>query len=261
MDGIAVRGVVKAAAAANLAGVIRWMRFGVSDALDRLEAAFNAVDPFERRVSATDRRNLDTLREVPLADIVSSVATVPIDPGHVHRDGALPIGQLIALLALALDRRPRIVLEIGTYFGTTTKALALALPSATIHTVDLPLDFAPADAASGVDDHHLIARRNVGVAFRDGPANIVQHLVDTASWDFLAAQGAELVFIDGSHTYEYVKNDTMRCLEMCAPQATIVWHDCDRQHPGVVRWLAEMVDRGHPIVRLAGTPLAVLRRG
>src|SRR2546430_16723031 len=39
------------------------------------------------------------------------------------------------------DLQPRAVLEIGTYFGSTTYNLAVNLPDAIIHTADLPPDF------------------------------------------------------------------------------------------------------------------------
>jgi hypothetical protein len=70
---------------------------------------------------------------------------------------------------------------------------------------------------------------------------------------------ADFFYIDGSHTYEYVKNDTQRAMSISEAK-TIVWHDCDASHPGVTKWLREMVDRGHPVSRIAGTNLAVLYR-
>ena len=66
------------------------------------------------------------------------------------------------------------------------------------------------------------------------------------------------MFIDGSHTYEYVKNDTEKCLRIAGDGATLVWHDCDRTHPGVVRYLCELKDAGHDVVRIRRTPIAVL---
>jgi hypothetical protein len=258
---MSARTILKAALAANLASAIRFVRFGPVDAVRRLEQAFQVVDPLEGIVSNDTTRDFQQLRVVELADLMDRIPTVTVDAAHVNRDGALPLSQLVQLLALAVDCQPGVILEIGTYFGTTTKALALAIPSATVHTVDLPLDWVPSHSKAGLvpDEHEFIASRKVGVAFENGPPNIVQHLVDTGSWSFAPAAGATLIFIDGSHTYEFVKNDTLRALAICGKPATIVWHDCDPGHTGVVRWLADMVRQGYDVVRLKDMPLAVLK--
>lgn len=89
--------------------------------------------------------------------------------------------------------------------------------------------------------------------------NIRQHFGDTASWDFSEAQGATFFFIDGSHTYEYVRNDTEKCLALAKVKGcTLTWHDCDWWHPGVVRWLAQMVKSGWPVARIPGTHIAIM---
>jgi hypothetical protein len=103
--------------------------------------------------------------------------------------------------------------------GFTTRALAQHLPSAIIHTLDLPLDFNPeTDPASGIpkDDFHLIARRQPGRDFIGTPeaARICQHFGDSATWDFSLATGSTCFLIDGSHTYEYCKLDSENCFKL-----------------------------------------------
>jgi hypothetical protein len=111
------------------------------------------------------------------------------------------------------------------------------------------------------DDFHLITSRRVGVEYRSDPSisNVVQHFGDTATWDFGIAEGATFYYIDGAHTYEYARNDTEKALAAARGRAaTLMWHDCDRWHPGVARWIAEMATTGYPVKRIAGTRLAIM---
>jgi hypothetical protein len=250
--------LAKAIFAANLAVMVRAMRFGISDALSRLTVTYRVVDPFQRNDPA-----LRTIPEMDLSQVVTTSPSIVLDSSHHDRDGALPLEEQLALLAILCDRSPAVVLEIGTFFGTTTKAIALNRPGSTIHTVDLPPDY---DATTGndrlmpKDDLHLIESRDVGSAFRANPAfgNIRQHFGDTAVWNFAEAKDASFFFIDGSHTYEYVRNDTLKCLTASTGPSTLVWHDCSANHPGVVRWLSELVTRGLPVARIRNTTLAVM---
>lgn len=181
----------------------------------------------------------------------------------VSRDeeGILPYDQAIALASILVAERPASVLEIGTFMGATTRLMAENLPDATIHTVDLPLDFkldAPPREGMPKDDFQLITRRVVGREFFGQPcaARIRQHHADTAEWDFSAAAPANFFFIDGSHTYEYCKNDSEKCFALCGGKGVFLWHDCDWNHPGVVRCLMEWRALGRDVRRIEGTPLA-----
>jgi hypothetical protein len=244
---------------ANMATLVRVLRRGFSSLEPRLFTAYNAIDPFD---SAGDRF-LKMIPETTLDRVVRQFSPMVMDSNYACIDGSLPWVDLTALLAIALDRAPRIMLEIGTFFGHTTRLLALNLPKCTIHTVDLPEMFNRRKDPGHLpkDDFHLIERRRVGAAFRADPAmpNIVQHFADTATWDFAAVKEASLFLIDGSHTYDYAKNDTEKCLAQCkGRRVTFLWHDCDAGHRGVIRYLAEMVQKGFPIKHLTSTNLAIL---
>ena len=175
----------------------------------------------------------------------------------------LPSDQAMALLAILIAEAPNEVLEIGTYMGHTTRLMAENLESATIHTVDLPEAFShdnrAADPSSLVkDDFHLIARRVVGREYRTRAAakRIRQHFADTATWDFREAGCPTFFFIDGSHTYEYCKNDSEKCFELCAGRGVFLWHDCDKNHPGVRRLIREWRAEGRDIKVISDTSLA-----
>lgn len=178
-----------------------------------------------------------------------------------YEDGMMPYRDAVALLSLLVAENPMEVLEVGTYMGHTTRAIAENLEVATVHTVDLPPEFSEAQATSDLppkDDFHLIARRVVGREFKGQlwEKQIVQHLGDTALMDFGQFGQPTFFFIDGSHTYEYCKNDSERCLSLCPSGGTFLWHDCNETHPGVIRFILEWRALGRNIIRIHGTDLA-----
>jgi hypothetical protein len=182
-----------------------------------------------------------------------------------YEDGMLASEHAMALLAILVAEAPKEVLEIGTYMGHTTRQMAENLETATIHTVDLPESFSAEhdpERKLPKDDFHLINRRIVGREFKGRPCanRIVQHFADTASWDFQEAGRPTFYFIDGSHTYEYCKNNSEKCFALSEEHSVFLWHDCDGSHPGVVRFLSECRDQGMDVKRIGGTPVAYWKR-
>ena len=182
-----------------------------------------------------------------------------------YEEGMLPTEQAMALLAILVTEQPKEVLEIGTFMGHTTRLMAENLESAVIHTIDLPQTFTTDDGGGPPipkDDFHLIRRRVVGREFQDDPCRgrIKQHFADTATWDFREAGSPTFFFIDGSHTYEYCKNDSEKCYGLGEGPAVFLWHDCDPGFPGVVKFLMEWRQLGREVRRISGTPLAYWRR-
>jgi hypothetical protein len=256
-----VSGIGKGLLTANVAAVLRLLLHG-SNSLDRrLSRAYHTIDPFDRGDSAP--MHYDAIPEIHLSEIVRNLVSINLGDTYRFIDGAMPWVDLVPLLTIVHDRQPKCMFEIGTFFGYTTRVLALNFPETTIHTIDLPESFDQSKDAGSIakDDFHLIKSRRVGEAFRSDPSvrNIIQHFGDTATWDFEKVKDATLFFIDGSHTYQYVRNDTEKCLALCKNRrATILWHDCCRRKPGVVRYLAELVQAQFPIKRVGWTHLAIL---
>jgi methyltransferase family protein len=262
-----VKKITKALLALNFAGILRALRYGPREAKRRLVDAYDAIDPFGKPVEAPPEtiKRLAAIPSVYLSDVVPEPPIVRVDGRQKYVDGALPHLDLMALLALLADSKPDLVLEIGTFNGATTAAMALNAPWAVIHTVDLPLNFEPVQNEAGAmpkDDFHLIKQRQVGEAYASLPEikNIVQHFADSAKWDFAPVKGASFFFIDGAHTYEYARNDTERCLSVAAPRSRFVLHDCDENHADVVRYVYELVREGKPVFRIKNTSLAFFDR-
>jgi hypothetical protein len=238
--------------------ILRGIRGGLRNGVRDFAAAGATASLHAERLPS---RGLRSIPIVELDEILGS--RKPSIRLNVQRyeNGMLPAHEALVLLALLVAESPKTVLEIGTFMGHTTKAMAMNLPDSIIHTVDLPPDFSPEkDTASPIqkDDLHLIAGRTVGREFAGSPYSgaIRQHFADSALWDFSAAAGATFFFIDGSHTYEYCLSDSEKCFELCGGKGVFLWHDCGDGHPGVIKALLEWRARGRDIVRFKDTALA-----
>lgn len=180
--------------------------------------------------------------------------------------GSMTITEISSLCHLVAARRPRKILEIGSFKGLTTLNLAMNAPEAEIHTLDLPPDFVPSETKFENNDARIIESR--GFYYYEGrpeSARIHQHYGDTATFDYSEiGGGVDLCLIDAAHSYEYVRNDTARSLPLMAKDSLLLWHDYGRNdfmtdpedRWGVTRFLHEIADTG--IAVLQGTSLGIL---
>ncbi|MDR1191339.1 MAG: hypothetical protein LBK60_06720 [Verrucomicrobiales bacterium] len=248
----------------NSASIIRGLRFGWRDFISSVRSSLSAAHPLEKREHRSYRPLLEAIPVIPLDKILGD-HRIPVRlTAERYEDGMLPLYERLVLLSVLILENPREVLEVGTFMGYTAKAMAENLPDAVIHTVDLPPDFNPEIEREGMDnpmpkdDFHLIKRRQIGREFKNTPheKSIVQHLGDTATLDFSNIGTPTFFFIDGSHTYEYCKNDSEKCLIVSGGRGVFLWHDCDLGHPGVLRFIHEWRGCGRDIRRIDGTAIA-----
>jgi hypothetical protein len=96
--------------------------------------------------------------------------------------------------------------------------------------------------------------------FASAAARITQLFGDSATYDFSAHHGrAGLVFVDGSHAYDYVLADTDTALKLTAPRGIVLWHDYG-VWDGVTRGLEEIeAQRRLGLRHIRGTSLVVWR--
>jgi hypothetical protein len=194
--------------------------------------------------------------------------TVPIDVRALDSvDGNVSDRELIAICRLVRKARPTLVFEFGTFDGRTTLNIAANAPAqATVYTLDLPADQSDRSAVP-LDTRELryATKPESGARFKGSEmdAKIVQLYGDSGTFDFSPHEGRiDFVFVDGSHVYEYVVNDSLQAVRMLRQgHGTIVWHDYSRWD-GVTRALNDL-RRRHPAFGglrwLEGTTLAVLR--
>ena len=173
----------KVACGWNLAVLLRALRFGPRDAARRAVRAYDLIDPLARERSrepwddfSVDRRIwslLANFTRIGLLEAISAERFITIDGSLTYADGSLGLQDQVALMSLLRDREPEVVLEIGTYNGATTRLMALNLPRARIHTLDLPPDISSEELHQlklPKDDFHLIGNRRVGEAILSDPA-------------------------------------------------------------------------------------------
>jgi Methyltransferase domain len=245
----------------NGASIVRGLRLGSHEFIQGCFSSLSVVHPFQDRTSHTVEKDLKSIPEITMDEILGPRKTVIQLSVQRYEDGMLPAHEAMALLAILKAENPEEVLEIGTFMGHTTKAMAVNLADSIIHTVDLPPDFSePQNSKSGPpkDDFHLIARRVVGREYKGQAVEprIRQHFGDTAEINFQEFGRPDFFFIDGSHTYEYCKQDSEKCFALCGGAGTFLWHDCDAGHSGVIRFVKEWRGLGRNIIRIKGTSLA-----
>ena len=159
--------------------------------------------------------------------------------------------------------QPETIFEFGTFDGTTTLQMAVNSPhEARIYTLNLPSGEVETVCPIGTSELDLNLPSSVqsGIKFRDSPeaAKITQLFGDSAQFDYTPYYGQmDLILIDASHEYDYVKNDTEQAMRMLRKDGVILWHDYPRAS-GVARCVDEIAHHV-PVYRLSATSLAVYR--
>lgn len=195
---------------------------------------------------------------------VVNVQTVDIDGlSNVVVHGAPARPHSVVLCGLCRLLGCRTVFEIGTFHGDTAWLLAHNDPALQVFTLDLP-DLAVAGQTTfELTDPEFFARWDRGARFKGTPEEkrITQLLGDSATFDYSPFAGmVDLVFIDASHNYSYVKSDTEAALGMLSAGGAIVWDDYTH-YAGIYAYLNELSGTlARPIVHLMGTRFAVYSR-
>jgi predicted O-methyltransferase YrrM len=175
-----------------------------------------------------------------------------------------------AWILAVLATKARRMFEFGTCTGKTAYLWARnSPPDARVVTVTLAPDLIGEYRSETTDDQRdvryaLRESTHTEFLYSDTPvASKIEQLfcdskaLDVGPW----AESCDLVFVDGSHAYSYVVNDSEKALALLAPGGLVLWHDYagPRHAAGVYRALNEL-SRRLPLVRLAGTTLVAYRR-
>lgn len=165
------------------------------------------------------------------------------------------------LAALCREIGARTFFEIGTNRGRTTWTVARNNPDCQVYTLDLPAPDAPIALDFNDDDRDLLGDAWAsGVDFAGTPEaeRITALFGDSATFDFSPYAGKmDVVYIDGGHSYSYVRSDTEAALKMLAPGGAIAWDDYPAV-PGVYRFLQELTEHhGGPLIHVLGTRMVI----
>ena len=193
-----------------------------------------------------------TIRLAYPSELFPSLHEICVPVGAIHQEsGHLNHTDMVYVCAIAKALNARRIFEIGTYRGQTTCALAQVCPEAEVFTLNLPPEADPRYAPF------------LGWYIRKSPFRDRIHQLFSNSFSFDTTpyrKSMDLVFIDGDHSYDAVKNDTQKALELLRPGGILLWHDFAGKCPGVVRWVEEF-SQGHPLFCLRKTCLAVWMDG
>jgi predicted O-methyltransferase YrrM len=219
------------------------------------------------------RRCLYPTNDLPQRGVCEVFGVDSSIPVVLHETAASPYwlcpvasfaADLIAMCTLCQILRPKLIFEIGTFHGSGALHWASNAPEAEVYTLDLPPKCVPALTTTQVDKLHIQEHGNgKRLLFEQRPEANRIHCVygDSAQFDYSAfLEQVDLFFIDGAHSYEYVRNDTLNAVRCCHPGSVIAWHDYGRVgFNGVSRWLHEFANQGNEIYRVPGGSLAYMR--
>ena len=162
------------------------------------------------------------------------------------------------------------IFEFGTATGKTAYLLARNAPNgAKVITLTLGPD--QLDSYQDVDGDARDAVRLASQESRfdtfyysgsDIEPKIEQLFGDSKAFDESSYVGqCDLIFVDGSHAYSYVRSDTEKALRMVKPGGVVLWHDYQgpRHTKDVFRALNEL-GRRLPLRRIKGTRLVAYRQ-
>jgi predicted O-methyltransferase YrrM len=214
---------------------------------------------FNVRMAASSVRYLPRVPTEMLETLFPGIEDESVTMQHALLGRSLPHGEAYVLSLITAHLSPTRIFEIGTATGQGTLLMARQAPSAWIETLDLGAQTPSLGEQPG--EPPIADLDTIGVAFRDTPEaeRITQHFGDSARFDYAPFRDeVDLAFVDGSHTYDYVRSDSQAALSMLRPGGVIVWDDCNYVCPGVGRALLELRREGHPIYRIFGTRFGVL---
>jgi hypothetical protein len=219
---------------------------------------------FSRRLRGVTRGHATALPAVPWQGVLPRKAISLVEPQKNSGDVNLAELAVLASAAGVVTSGDEIV-EIGTFDGRTTLNFAVnAPPHLSVFTLDLPPDLPPKLEIVPGEDAYINKPRS-GRHFADPkPANaaaaarITQLYGDSATYDWSAHFGrAGLVFVDGSHSYDYVIADSDTAFRLVANKGMVIWHDYGVWE-GVTRALEEIDASRHLGLRhVRGTSLVV----
>lgn len=186
-------------------------------------------------------------------------------------DGNVKISELAILALAAASHVPSgsEIVEIGTFDGRTALNLAINAPrDATVATLDLPPNQIAAMTMETserryVDKPQPGARlRSCDARWREQASRVVQLHGDSATFDWSPHEKrAGLIFVDGSHAYDYVVKDSETAMRLVRPDGMVFWHDYG-VWPGVTRALEDLDRRRQlGLVNIRGTSLVFWRAG
>ena len=206
-------------------------------------------------------------RDIDFVELGDALRSLDIDPVNIQATlvdvggyRGRPDWERLFLASVARSRAALPCFEIGTASGNTTVLLA-ANTDAAVYTLDLP-DAAgsqPSLVRLGSDDVVRASRRRGEFIAKHPRGNIVEIEGDSAAFDYSPYHDRiGLFFVDGAHSLEYVRSDTMNAAWCCREDGVIVWDDFTTTRD-VTRYIRALKASGVNLSGIRGTRLAFTR--
>lgn len=201
-----------------------------------------------------------TIPRIPITEVFPGIEKVDVTIRNIFNrtiGTSIDAAEILGICAIERFVKAKKILEIGTFDGNTALNLA-ANTSGTVTTVDLPENWSGELKYDVPKDHLKVLTHKVGIQFRGSPEEqrITQVFGDSAKLDWKKLDGPfDLIFIDGCHSYDYVKNDTKNALDHLENGGVLIWHDY-----GAIKDVTKVVDevaKKLPVHVIRGTRLAV----
>lgn len=166
---------------------------------------------------------------IHIDEIVPNVSSQLINPNI--EDGDVSNLELDYISRIVKGNNPLNIFEIGTFNGRTSLNLAANTKKETIiYTLDLPeKEMSKTRLRIKSGEKKFIKKTKSGIHFigTEYENRIIQIYSDSARLNYEPyLNKMDFVFIDGSHSYEYVINDTNNALKLLRnKKGIIMWHD------------------------------------
>lgn len=224
--------------------------------------AFPLAEIYDRAWFLSSGKKLPTVSMEEVFPGSTSLA-IRLERSLPRTTGNLTMDELSVMALVCQWLKPSVVFEFGTFNGRTTLNLAANAPAhAKIYTLDLADPAAAQLEADREDaDYHLALQSGNYFHGSEFAGKIEQLWCDSARFDETSLRRVvDLVFVDGAHSYNYVRNDTTKALAMLRPGGVILWHDYCAWYPGVFDYLHELL-LSYPLMHIEGTHFAILCKG
>ena len=194
-------------------------------------------------------------------ELFPGIFNTPVCLRDVGPSGGSPTSfEIYVLASLVGYALPRSIFEFGTFEGRTTLQFAINSPDeALIYTIDLPANNVVTRYPRAYASESRARRLPVGGCFHGQPESrkITQLTGDSATHNLDEfRERVEFCFVDGDHSFEYVKADSENAFRMLAPGGLILWHDYSGSWPSVSQYLRELA-RTKSLYHIAETSIVV----
>lgn len=166
-------------------------------------------------------------------------------------DGQISLDEAALLHELAAAAQDGAIVEVGTFHGKSTVALALGAQAggkAKVYGVDPFVTFVGSFGRTFTPAEKIVLFQNLLLA------GVAEHVWLLQTTSERAARGFDepiaLLWVDGDHSYDGVKRDFAAWAPHVAPGGILAFHDSLSPRLGVARFLDELLASGDDYERL-----------